>query len=90
MERARFREIDAESVAAAKAHGWQVTAEASPHHLCLTDEAVRTLDTSMKMNPPLRDEIDRQALIEGLRSGVIDCVATDHAPHAEQDKDCAA
>ena len=54
---------------------------------CLTDEAVRTLDTRMKMNPPLRTEADRQALIEGLRSGVIDCVATDHAPHARDEKE---
>ena len=76
-----------EAVAAAKAHGWQVTAEASPHHLCLTDEAVRTLDTSMKMNPPLRTEADRQALIAGLRDGTIDCIATDHAPHARDEKE---
>ena len=76
-----------EAVARAKASGWQVSAEASPHHLCLTDEAVRGLDTSMKMNPPLRTEADRQALIEGLRSGVIDCVATDHAPHARDEKE---
>jgi dihydroorotase len=55
--------------------------------LLLTDEAVRTLDTNFKMNPPLRGEADRQALIEGLRSGVIDCVATDHAPHAREEKE---
>ncbi len=76
-----------EAVAAAKSHGWKVTAEASPHHLCLTEEAVRSLDTRMKMNPPLRTEADRQALIEGLRSGIIDCVATDHAPHARDEKE---
>ena len=76
-----------EVVAAAKAKGWGVTAEASPHHLCLTDEAVRSLDTSMKMNPPLRTETDRQALIAGLRDGTIDCVATDHAPHARDEKE---
>ncbi len=75
------------AVAQAKELGYRVTAEASPHHLCLTDEAVRTLDTRMKMNPPLRTETDRQALIEGLRSGVIDCVATDHAPHARDEKE---
>jgi dihydroorotase len=75
------------AVAAAKELGNRVTCEASPHHLCLTDEAVRTLDTSMKMNPPLRTERDRQALIDGLRSGVIDCVATDHAPHARDEKE---
>jgi dihydroorotase len=76
-----------EAVAAAKAQGIQVTCEASPHHLCLTDEDVRGLDTRMKMNPPLRAERDRQALIEGLRSGVIDCIATDHAPHARDEKE---
>lgn len=76
-----------EAVAAAKAHGWRVSAEASPHHLCLTEDAVRSLDTAMKMNPPLRTEADRQALIEGLRSGTIDCVATDHAPHARDEKE---
>ena len=75
------------AVALAKDLGYRVSCEASPHHLCLTDEAVRTLDTSMKMNPPLRTEADRQALIEGLRSGVIDCVATDHAPHARDEKE---
>jgi dihydroorotase len=75
------------AVAQAKDLGYGVTAEASPHHLCLTDEAVRGLDTSMKMNPPLRTEADRLALIEGLRSGVIDCVATDHAPHARDEKE---
>ncbi|CAB4923623.1 unannotated protein [freshwater metagenome] len=80
----------AESVLAVergKADGVRVTCEASPHHLCLTDEAVVGFDTSMKMNPPLRTERDRQALIEGLRSGVIDCVATDHAPHARDEKE---
>jgi dihydroorotase len=76
-----------EAVEAAKALGVQVTCEASPHHLTLTDEAVRSLDTHFKMNPPLRGEDDRQALIEGLRSGVIDCVATDHAPHAREEKE---
>jgi dihydroorotase len=76
-----------EAVAEAKARGVQITCEASPHHLCLTHEAVRTLDTRMKMNPPLRTEADRQALIDGLRSGVIDCVATDHAPHARDEKE---
>ncbi len=76
-----------DAVAAAKSRGWHVTAEASPHHLCLTHEAVRGLDTSLKMNPPLRAEADRQALIDGLRSGVVDCVATDHAPHARDEKE---
>jgi dihydroorotase len=76
-----------EAVAAAKAQGIHVTCEASPHHLCLTHEDVRGLDTRMKMNPPLRTEHDRLALIEGLRSGVIDCIATDHAPHARDEKE---
>ena len=82
------------AVAQAKEIGVRVTAEASPHHLCLTDGAVRAghaghglLDTNMKMNPPLRAEADRQALIDGLRSGVIDCIATDHAPHARDEKE---
>jgi dihydroorotase len=76
-----------QAVAAAKAAGVQVTCEASPHHLCLTEEAVRSLDTRMKMNPPLRTEADRRALIEGLRSGIVDCIATDHAPHARDEKE---
>jgi dihydroorotase len=67
--------------------GVAVSAEASPHHLCATDEAVRSLDPNVKMNPPLRTEDDRRALVEGLLEGTIDCVATDHAPHARQEKD---
>jgi dihydroorotase len=61
--------------------------EVTPHHLCLTDEAVRTLDANMKMNPPLRSEDDRAALIEALRDGTIAAVATDHAPHSAEEKD---
>jgi dihydroorotase len=76
-----------EAVAAAKVAGVRITAEATPHHLCLTDEAVRSLDANFKMNPPLRSEADRRALIEGLRSGTLDCVATDHAPHAREEKE---
>ena len=77
-----------EAVRAAKATGVQISCEASPHHLCLTDEEVRSLDPHrFKMNPPLRTEADRQALIEGLRDGTIDCVATDHAPHAAEEKE---
>jgi dihydroorotase len=76
-----------EALEAARASGVQVTAEATPHHLLLTDEAVRSLDTSFKMNPPLRSEDDRQALIEALRSGTLGCVATDHAPHAREEKE---
>jgi dihydroorotase len=75
------------AVAAAKALGYRVSCEVTPHHLLLTDEDVRTLHTNMKMNPPLSDEQDRLALIEGLRDGTIDCVATDHAPHARHEKE---
>jgi len=75
------------ALAQAKAQGAKVSGEASPHHLTLTDEAVRSLDSRFKMNPPLRAESDRRALIEGLRSGVIECVATDHAPHARHEKE---
>jgi len=67
--------------------GVQASAEATPHHLCLTDEAVRSLDSNLKMNPPLRSEQDRLALIEALKDGTISCIATDHAPHARQEKD---
>jgi dihydroorotase len=75
------------AVAQAKALGVSVTAEVTPHHLCLTDEAVRGLDTRLKVNPPLRADADRRALVEGLRDGTIDCVATDHAPHARDEKE---
>jgi dihydroorotase len=95
-----------ETVAAAKAAGVRVSAEATPHHLLLTEQAVRGvggeaggqetggeidrqeqgLDTRAKMNPPLATEADRTALVEGLRAGTIDCVATDHAPHAQAEK----
>jgi len=71
----------------AKEDGLQVTAEVTPHHLTLTDEANATFDTSTKMAPPLRTERDAAALREALAEGVIDCVATDHAPHAEYEKD---
>ncbi len=64
-----------------------VSGEVTPHHLCLTDEAVRTLDPNVKMNPPLRSAQDRSALIEGLRDGTIAAVATDHAPHARHEKE---
>jgi dihydroorotase len=75
------------AVAAAKERGFRVSAEVTPHHLLLTDEHVRGLDTRMKMNPPLASETDRIALVEGLRSGTIDCIATDHAPHARHEKE---
>ncbi|HET7743596.1 MAG TPA: dihydroorotase [Gaiellaceae bacterium] len=71
----------------ARADGVPATAEVTPHHLCLTDEAVRSLDSNLKMNPPLRAEDDRAALIEALRDGTVTCVATDHAPHARHEKD---
>jgi dihydroorotase len=67
--------------------GIAATAEVTPHHLCRTDEAVRTLDSNVKMNPPLRSESDRTALIEGLKDGVIGAIATDHAPHARHEKE---
>ncbi|HEX4466992.1 MAG TPA: dihydroorotase [Solirubrobacteraceae bacterium] len=75
------------ALAAAKAEGIAVSGEVSPHHLLLTDEDVRSLDTRMKMHPPLTGEEDRRALIAALRDGTIDCIATDHAPHARDEKD---
>jgi dihydroorotase len=71
----------------AKARGVKVTAETCPHYLVLTDEAVRGFSSQFKMNPPLRGESDRLALIEGLKDGTIDVIATDHAPHTVDDKD---
>ncbi len=79
-----------ESVAAlrrARAAGVAASGEVTPHHLCLTDEAVRSLDANVKMNPPLRAERDRTALLEALRDGTIEAVATDHAPHARHEKE---
>ncbi len=72
----------------AKGRGVAVTAEVTPHHLLLTDELVRTYDPRYKVNPPLRADADVQALREGLADGTIDAVATDHAPHPSEDKDC--
>jgi len=71
----------------AREQGVQVTCEVTPHHLLLTDEEVGDYDTNCKMNPPLRAESDRQAMWDGLRDGSIDCIATDHAPHAAHEKD---
>jgi dihydroorotase len=71
----------------AKADGVRASGEVTPHHLCLTDEAVRSLDPNVKMNPPLRAEKDRLALVDALRDGTIAAVATDHAPHARHEKD---
>ncbi|NUU26327.1 MAG: dihydroorotase [Streptomycetaceae bacterium] len=72
----------------AKSKGWDVTAEVTPHHLLLTDELVRSYDPVYKVNPPLRTAEDVAALREGLADGTIDAVATDHAPHPSEDKDC--
>src|SRR5580765_6324677 len=71
----------------ARGDGVAATAEATPHHLCLTDEAVRSLDPNVKMNPPLRAASDRTALVEGLKDGTITAIATDHAPHARHEKE---
>lgn len=71
----------------AKARGVRISAEATPHHFALTEEALGTYDTNFKMNPPLRTEADRQSLIAGLRDGTLDIIATDHAPHTESEKD---
>ncbi len=79
----------AESVAAlrrALAAGTRASGEATPHHLCGTDELVRSLDANMKMNPPLGSEADRAALVAAVRDGTIRCIATDHAPHALHEK----
>ena len=80
------RSVDA--VRRGKARGVNVTAEVTPHHLLLTDDAVKEgeYDTATKMNPPLRSEEDRRAVVDGLRDGTIDCIATDHAPHTVDDK----
>jgi dihydroorotase len=67
--------------------GVRASGEATPHHLCLTDEAVRSLDPNVKMNPPLRAEADRDALIDAVRDGTIAAIATDHAPHSPEEKD---
>jgi dihydroorotase len=72
----------------AKSKGWDVTAEVTPHHLLLTDELAETYDPLYKVNPPLRTDTDVAALREGLADGTIDIVATDHAPHPTEDKDC--
>lgn len=73
----------------ARARGVRVSAEATPHHFTLTDEAVATYRTDAKMNPPLRSEADRDAVIEGVRDGTLDVIATDHAPHHYDEKEQA-
>jgi dihydroorotase len=89
--RVHFQHLSsAESVQAlvqAKEAGARVSGEVTPHHLTLTDDVVRTLDSRFKMNPPLRSNADRKALVDALKRGVIDCVATDHAPHARHEKE---
>jgi dihydroorotase len=72
----------------AKGKGWNVTAEVTPHHLLLTDEMATTYDPLYKVNPPLRTQVDVEALRAGLADGTIDVVATDHAPHPAEDKEC--
>jgi dihydroorotase len=76
-----------EIVRRAKDEGVVVTAEATPHHFTLTDEALDGYDPLMKVNPPLREDDDRLAIVEGLADGTIDAIATDHAPHAREEKD---
>ncbi len=79
--------LSVEILRQAKAKGVRVTAEATPHHIALTDQALTDYDTSFKMNPPLRTEADRRAIIDGLRDGTLDCISTDHAPHTDYEKD---
>jgi dihydroorotase len=74
------------AVRSGKDRGVRVTCEVTPHHLVLTDEALAGYDTNVKMNPPLREAADREALIEGLADGSIDAIATDHAPHHYDEK----
>jgi dihydroorotase len=76
-----------ELVRRAKADGLRISAEVTPHHLVFIDEDLRTYDTNKKVNPPLRTESDRDALREGLADGTIDAIATDHAPHAVEEKE---
>jgi len=77
-----------ELIRAAQAEGVSVTTEAAPHHFALTEEEVLGFNVDAKMSPPLRTEEDRLAVIEGLRDGTIEVIATDHAPHHEDDKRC--
>ncbi len=77
-----------EIIRSAKKRGVKVTCETAPHYFSLTEEAVEGFNTLAKMNPPLRTEEDRKAIIEGLKDGTIDCIATDHAPHSVLEKEC--
>jgi dihydroorotase len=70
----------------AKKRGLPVTAETAPHYFCLVDQCLETYDTNFRVNPPLRGEADRDAIIEGLKDGTLDCIASDHAPHAAEEK----
>jgi dihydroorotase len=77
------------AIRAAKAEGVRVTAEVTPHHMILTDEEIgKEFNPNLRVNPPLRSKADREAVVEGLVDGTIDCIASDHAPHADEDKDC--
>ena len=76
-----------DAVRKARRNGLHVTCEVAPHHFVLTEEAVGDYNTNAKMNPPLRAESDRRAMLEGLLDGSIDCIATDHAPHAAHEKE---
>ena len=75
-----------ELIRSAKARGVKVTAESCPHYFCLTDDVVTSFDTYTKVNPPIREERDWLAVIEGLKDGTLDCIVTDHAPHSKKDK----
>lgn len=77
-----------EQIRNAKARGLRISCEVTPHHLTLTDEIVGTYDADTKVYPPLRSQDDVQAVIDGLIDGTIDCIATDHAPHHRESKDC--
>jgi dihydroorotase len=70
----------------AKKRGVKVTAETCPHYFTLTDDIITNFDTNTKVNPPVREEKDRLAIIEGLKDGTLDCIVTDHAPHSKKDK----
>lgn len=74
-------------IRSAKKRGVKVTAETCPHYFILTDDIITDFDTFTKVNPPVREEIDRKAIIEGLKDGTLDCIVTDHAPHSKKDKE---
>jgi dihydroorotase len=79
--------MSVELIRRAKKDGINVSGEATPHHIAFTEEELGTYDTHFKMNPPLRTEKDRQAIIAGLRDGTLECIGTDHAPHSPDEKD---